>query len=196
MDRPCVWNFALIQFLENQLSAKNSEKMIFGPHKTYCSAWMDGWRPGTTPARFWSWKGAVPVILVEMWIYCYVCTVYVQPDFYNNTSTKLTEWFRFQRHHILLLASCWNQRCGRHRFFAFSRHLEWGGPSRKVSIMSGIKFLQKNWVSQINFWKYSKVFENCKDTMTLFSYFWKNNEWCLKMKNNANNVNFEDIDVK
>ena len=26
MDRPCVWNLALIQFLENQLTAKNSEK--------------------------------------------------------------------------------------------------------------------------------------------------------------------------
>ena len=32
--------------------------------------------------------------------------------------------------------------------------------------------------------------------MTLFLWFWKNNELCLKMKNNANNVNFEDIKRK
>jgi len=32
MDRPCVWNLALIQFLDNQLTAKNYEKKLFmGP---------------------------------------------------------------------------------------------------------------------------------------------------------------------
>ena len=32
--------------------------------------------------------------------------------------------------------------------------------------------------------------------MTLFSIFEDINVKCLKMKNNANNVNFEDINVK
>ena len=40
MDRHCVWNLALIQFLDNQLTAKKSKKNIYGPHKTSCLAWL------------------------------------------------------------------------------------------------------------------------------------------------------------
>ena len=50
---------------------------------------------------------------------------------------KLNFKFAFRFGKILKII---NSRCGRRRFFAFLKHLEWGGPSRNAPIMSGIKF--------------------------------------------------------
>ena len=58
-------------------------------------------------------------------------------------------------------------------------------------------FLEAVFVDQRNFWDMKqKVMWNCEELMTLFSIFEDINVKCLKMKNNANNVNFEDINVK
>ena len=121
MDRPCVWNLAFIQFPENQLTAKNSEKLISGPHTTALSPFSISY------LRKRDWYNRKASSHCSHWQPCEVVTFCNYLD-----DTRKSDSFN-QVNEVKSFGKCkWLPGMCPHRFGCISPH--GGGPSSQCKI--------------------------------------------------------------